>query len=63
MTETLILNNLFIIIAIYHMLKNNVPYKELGADYYSQFNKGAKINTYIKKLSALGVTVSVAAST
>ena len=51
------------LIAIYHMLKNNVPYKELGADYYSQFNKDAKINAYIKKLSALGVTVSVAAAT
>ncbi|MDO4941208.1 MAG: transposase [Lachnospiraceae bacterium] len=27
------------LIAIYHVLKEKVPYKELGADYYNQFNR------------------------
>jgi transposase len=42
------------LIAIYYMLKNNEPYKDLGADYYNQFNRERKINGYLKKLSALG---------
>jgi transposase len=44
------------LIAIYHMLKENQPYKELGSDYYNQFNKEKKINSYLKKLVSLGYT-------
>ncbi len=40
--------------AIYHMLKNNIPYRDLGADYYNKFNREKKINSYLKKLSDLG---------
>ncbi len=40
--------------AIYHMLKNNIPYRNLGADYYNKFNREKKINSYLKKLSELG---------
>lgn len=43
-----------ILIAVYHILKDGVGYKELGADYYSQFNKERKINGYLKKLKKLG---------
>ena len=42
------------LIAIYHILKDDVTYRELGADYYNQFNKESKINAYLKKLKALG---------
>lgn len=42
------------LIAIYHILKYNVVFKDLGADYYNQFNKERKINAYLKKLKALG---------
>ncbi len=42
------------LIAIYHILKEGVVFKELGADYYNQFNKERKINAYLKKLKALG---------
>lgn len=42
------------IIAIWHMLKFHEPYKDLGGDYYNQFNTEKKINSYLKKLSALG---------
>ena len=40
--------------AIYHILKDGVPFRDLGADYYNQFNKERKINAYLKKLKALG---------
>ena len=40
--------------AIYHVLKDGVDFKDLGADYYNQFNKERKINAYLKKLKALG---------
>ena len=42
------------LIAIYHMLKDGLPFRDLGADYYNQFNKERKINAYLKKLLALG---------
>ena len=42
------------LIAIYHILKDNVPFHDLGADYYNQFNKDSKIRAYLKKLHALG---------
>ena len=42
------------LIAIYHMIKNGDMFKDLGSDYYNQFNKERKINSYLKKLKALG---------
>lgn len=42
------------LIAIYHILRDNVPFCDLGADYYNQFNTERKINAYLKKLKALG---------
>lgn len=42
------------LIAIYHMLRNNEPYKDLGSDYYHQFNTEKKIGAYLKKLNDLG---------
>ena len=43
------------LIAIYHILNDGVAFKDLGADYYNQFNnKERKINACLKKLKALG---------
>lgn len=42
------------LIAIYHVLKDGVKFQDLGAEYYNQFNKERKINSYLKKLKALG---------
>lgn len=42
------------LIAIYHMLKEHVPFLDLGAAYYNQFNAQSKINHYLKKLKQLG---------
>ena len=49
-----------ILIAIYHVLKDNVPFRDLGADYYNQFNREGKINACLKKLKALGWTAPTA---
>lgn len=51
------------LIAIYHMLKDNVPFKNLGSDYYTKFNTDKKANYYIKKLQELGVPVPVSLAT
>ncbi len=48
------------LIAIYHILKDRVPFRDLGADYYNQFNKERKINACLKKLKALGWEMSEA---
>lgn len=42
------------LIAIYPILKDGVIFKDLGAEYYNQFNKERKINAYLKKLKTLG---------
>ena len=47
------------IIAIYHILKDGVPFKDLGEGYYTQFNTEKKINHYLKQLEKLGWTPSI----
>jgi transposase len=42
------------LIAIYHVLKDNVPFRDLGSDYYDNFNREHKINAHLKRLAALG---------
>ena len=51
-----------LLVAIYHILKDGVVFKDLGADYYNQFNKERKINVYLKKLKALGWEAPVVAA-
>jgi transposase len=46
-----------ILIAVYFVLSGH-KYKDLGADYYTQFNREKKINSHIKQLSKLGITFS-----
>lgn len=50
------------LVAIYHILKDGMVFKDLGADYYNQFNKERKINAYLKKLKALGWEAPVVAT-
>lgn len=42
------------LVAIYHILKDGVVFKDLWSDHYNQFNKKRKINAYLNKLKALG---------
>ena len=51
-----------ILIAVYHILKDGVAFKDLGAEYYNQFNRERKINAYLKKLKALGWEASTVAA-
>ena len=44
------------LIAIYFVL-NGCVFEDLGADYYIQFNREKKINSHVRQLSRLGVTV------
>jgi len=48
-----------ILVSIYHMLKNNVEYKDLGPDYYTQQNKSNE-RKLIKQLERLGYKVTSA---
>ena len=43
-----------IIIAIWHILKHSVPYKDLGSDYYNKQNAEKKKLFHLKKLLELG---------
>lgn len=43
-----------ILVAVYHMLKDNVPFYDLGSDFYNKFNREKKIRSCLNKLSELG---------
>lgn len=45
--------------AAYYMLKNNVPYQDLGADYFDRRDKTKVAKRLIKKLENLGLRVEV----
>lgn len=45
-----------LLIAIYHVLQG-AQFHDLGADYYMQFNREKKINSHIKQLAKLGVSI------
>lgn len=44
------------LIAIYHMLKDDVTFKDLGSDYYLKVNKQSRVNYHLKQLTKLGWT-------
>jgi len=43
-----------ILIAVYHILKNGMAFRDLGSDYYNNFNREHKIRGYLKRLYSLG---------
>jgi len=45
-----------LLIAVFFVLNGN-KFKDLGSDYYMQFNREKKINSHVKQLSKLGVFV------
>lgn len=42
------------LISIYHIIKDDLEFNDLGADFYNKFNPEKKINSYLKKLKELG---------
>jgi transposase len=42
------------LIAVFNILKFNIPFNDLGADYYDNYNQESKIRYHLKKLSELG---------
>jgi transposase len=47
------------LIACYHILKNNIPYKELGAGYINAGKEDKLLRHYLKKLNQLGYTAAL----
>ena len=52
-----------LLIAIYYIIRDRVPFHDLGEDYYNRFNTESKIKMYIRKLEELGVSINVEAAT
>jgi len=48
-----------ILIAAYFIIKDKVPYKELGSEYLKDRNKDKRINRHLKLLKELGVEVEI----
>ena len=47
------------LISIWHILHDRVDFRDLGADYYNQFNREKKAGSLMRKLADLGYSVSV----
>ncbi len=47
------------LIAIWHILKNKMPFFDLGSEYYNQFNRDKKANALMGKLINLGFDVEI----
>lgn len=47
------------LIAIWHMLKNKMPFFDLGSEYYNQFNRDKKANALMVKVINLGFDVKI----
>ncbi|MFP2964508.1 transposase, partial [Myxococcus sp. 1LA] len=45
--------------AAYHMLRHNLPYKELGADYFERSSKAQLAKRLLRRLEDLGVHVAL----
>lgn len=48
-----------ILTIVYHILKANVPYKELGPDFFEQRRKAEIVKKSVKRLESLGYTVAI----
>lgn len=50
-----------ILVTIYHMLKTHRPYQDLGADYFNRLDPERLARSLVKRLEALGHTVTLEA--
>ena len=48
-----------ILVIVYHMLKNQQPYRDLGSDYFDRRNSEQLKWSLIRRLEGLGLQVSV----
>jgi transposase len=48
-----------VLVALYHMLRDHVPYSDLGADYFDQLDTERLQRRYVQRLEQLGYTVSL----
>lgn len=48
-----------ILVSIFHMLQRIEPYQDLGADYFTQRRKEAKMDYLLRQLEKLGVSIQI----
>lgn len=48
-----------LLVAIYHMLRNNVPYHDLGPEHFDTLEKAKVVSRLVRRLRELGVNVTV----
>jgi transposase len=48
-----------LVISFYHMLAQQQPYQDLGADYFDQRTKGLKVDRLLRLLHKLGYSASI----
>ena len=48
-----------VLVILYHMLKDNRPYSDLGADYFDQLDKTRIERHHVRRLEQLGYTVTL----
>ena len=61
--KTLIAVAASMLTAVYHMLKDHVPYRDLGGEYFDRRDKSVMAKRLINKLNTLGFRVEVCSAT
>ena len=48
-----------VLVILYHMLKDDRPYSDLGADYFDQLDRARVERHHVRRLEQLGYTVTL----
>lgn len=51
-----------ILVTVYHMLRDDTPYQDLGGNYYDRRDRDATVRRAVRRIERLGYTVSVEAA-
>jgi transposase len=52
-----------ILVIVFHMLKNQQPYRDLGADYFDRRNSEQLKRSLVRRLEGLGLKVTICPAT
>ena len=51
-----------ILVIIYHMLRDGTPYRELGGNYFDEYDRNSTVRRAVKRIEKLGFKVTLDAA-
>ncbi len=50
------------LVIIYHMLRDGMPYRDLGGNYFDEYDRNNTVRRAVKRIEKLGYTVTLDAA-